>query len=60
MAVREIDIQNELYEILIPAMGADVEDVYTFEEAGILTEEKGVILRFQNGQEFKITVTEEN
>lgn len=47
----EIDELGEMAMLLPPIRG-----VTTFEEQGVLTTDKGLIIRFQDGSEFQVTI----
>ena len=38
--------------------GLDLARMQTFEEAGVLTSNQGLVLRFRNGQVFQLTIVE--
>ena len=66
------DLQDALHELLNAASGADPEDrtidvpdglsglgrIRTYEEAGVLTRDAGLIIRMQDGSEFQITIVQ--
>jgi hypothetical protein len=56
--ILEADCQE--YPEDLPEELAGVEMVRTFEEAGILTYNKGLVLRMKDGGEFQITVVRSN
>ena len=56
--ILEADCQE--YPEDLPEELAGVEMVRTFEEAGILTDDKGLVLRMKDGSEFQITVVRSN
>ena len=47
-------------EDLADELGGGVARTTTFEEAGLLTRDKGVVVRLANGQAFQITVAEDH
>ena len=56
--ILEADCQE--YPEDLPEELSGVEMVRTFEEAGILTDDKGLVLRMKDGSEFQITVVRSN
>ena len=36
----------------------EVKRILTFEEAGLLTRNKGLVVRFENGDEFQLTIVQ--
>ena len=55
--MNEIDIETMLYELLQDDEAApEVRRVQTFEEAGLLTGNRGVVVRTTDGSEFQLTI----
>jgi len=50
----EQDIEKLLIERL--SEQDDAHNITTFEDAGVMTRNKGVVLRMENGSEFQITI----
>lgn len=40
------------------ALDNQIDEIKTFEEAGVMTLDKGLVVRLRNGQEFQLTITE--
>lgn len=49
------DILQEAIDLFVEEEGAAVETI-TFEEAGIFTNDKGLVLTTEDGHEFQITI----
>jgi hypothetical protein len=57
--------ENILIETLTSDLGGEstamehmgVEDLLTFEEAGLLTHDNGIVFRMENGSEFHMSIT---
>ena len=45
-------------EIMVPEEAAEIELVSTFEEAGVLTTNKGLVVRMKDRREFQITIVQ--
>jgi len=57
--VNEIDIETMLYELLQDEEAApEVAKVRTFEEAGVLTSNRGVVVRTDDGSEFQVAIVQ--
>ena len=57
--MNEIDFETMLYELLQDDEAApEVRRVQTFEEAGVLTGNRGVVVRTEGGREFQVTVVQ--
>ncbi|HUT56490.1 MAG TPA: hypothetical protein VNA25_01295 [Phycisphaerae bacterium] len=57
--MNESDIETMLYELLQDdEMAPEVRRVETFEEAGVLTGNRGVVVRAADGSEFQITIVQ--
>jgi hypothetical protein len=57
--MNEIDIETMLYEMLQDEDAApEIRRVQTFEEAGLLTDNRGLVVRTEDGREFQITIVE--
>ena len=57
--MNEIDIETMLYEMLQDQeMAPEVKRVRTFEEDGVLTGNRGVVVRTADGSEFQVTIVE--
>ena len=57
--MNEIDIETMLYEMLQDDEAApEVVAVRTFEEAGVLTGNRGVVVRAADGSEFQVTIVQ--
>ena len=57
--MNEIDFETMLYEMLQDEEAApEVARVQTFEEAGLLTGNRGVVVRTRDNREFQITVVQ--
>jgi hypothetical protein len=55
--VNEIEFETMLYEMLQDEDAApEIRRVQTFEEAGLLTNNRGVVVRTRDGREFQINV----
>jgi len=57
--VNDIDIETMLYELLQDEEAApEVAKVRTFAEAGVLTSNRGVVVRTDDGSEFQISIVQ--
>ena len=57
--MNEIEFETMLYELLqIEEAAREIVRVQTFEEAGILTSNRGVVVRTANGSTFQITIVQ--
>lgn len=62
----ETALMNALYELEPGSSnypfpdGSEVRDVNTFSGAGVLTRNKGLVVRLQNGDEFQLTIVQSN
>lgn len=45
-------------EMMVPEEAAEIESVSTFEEAGVLTTNKGLVVRMKDRREFQITIVQ--
>lgn len=58
--VSESDVEEMLKEVLLQGYqsptGAEVEDVASFYEDGLLTNNHGVVIRLSDGTEFQLTI----
>lgn len=55
--MNDTDMQTFLVDLLLDS-DDDVESVNTFDEAGVLTHNQGVVVAFENGAEFQITIVQ--
>lgn len=51
----EKDLRNWLIEAIEDFDKEDL-DIMTFREAGLLTSNEGLVLRFESGEEFQLTI----
>ena len=57
--MNEIEFETMLYELLQDDEAApEIARVQTFEEAGLLTSNRGVVVRTANGSTFQITIVQ--
>ena len=57
--MNENDFETLLYEMLQDEDAApEVRRVQTFEEAGLLTNNRGLVVRTRDGREFEITIVQ--
>ena len=57
--MNDIDIETMLYELLQDEEYApEITKVRTFEEAGVLTSNRGVVVRADDGSEFQISIVQ--
>ena len=57
--MNEIEMETMLYETLQDGeIVPEVASVRTFEEAGVLTGNRGVVVRCKGGAEFQVTVVQ--
>ena len=57
--MNEIELETMLYELLQDGEASpEIGRVQTFEEAGLLTNNRGLVVRTEDGQEFQITIVE--
>jgi len=57
--MNEIDIETMLYEMLQDDGAApEVARVQTNEEAGVLTDNRGLVVRMTDGSEFQVTIVQ--
>ena len=57
--MNEIEFETMLYELLQDGEAApEIARVQTFEEAGLLTSNRGVVVRTANGSTFQITIVQ--
>ena len=57
--MNDIDIETTLYELLQDEDAVpEISKVRTFEEAGVLTSNRGVVVRTDDGSEFQICVVQ--
>jgi hypothetical protein len=57
--VNDIDIETMLYELLQDEEAVpEVKQVQTFEEAGVLTRNRGVVVQVKDGAEWQITIVQ--
>lgn len=54
--ISERNLQNRLCRLLEGRKG--VKSARSFEDVSLLTRDKGVVLRFENGQEFQLTIVD--
>lgn len=54
MMAEEKDMMELLHELLMDAN--EETEVMTFSEAGLVTQNKGLVVRMPNGDEFQITI----
>ena len=55
--MNEIDLQD-LLKNLFYEEEEKVKSVYTFSECGLLTRDNGIVVRFQNGDTFQLTIVQ--
>jgi len=59
--MNEHDVETMLYELLQDEEQAyEVARAVTFEEAGVLTGNRGLVVHTQDGSEFQITIVQSN
>ena len=57
--MNEYDVETMLYELLQDEEQAyEVDRVQTFEEAGVLTGNRGLVVRTEDGSEFQISIVQ--
>jgi len=57
--MNEIDFETMLYELLQDDEASpEVRRVQTFEEAGLLTGNRGVVVRTEDGREFQVSIVQ--
>ena len=57
--MNDIDIETMLYELLQDEEAApEIAKVRTFEEAGVLTSNRGVVVQTDDGSEFQISIVQ--
>lgn len=56
--MNELDIQTILAELLLEEGPEGLTDVRTFEEDGVLTYNKGLVITTEDGSEFQITIVQ--
>jgi len=57
--MNEIDIETMLYEVLQDEEAVpEITKVRTFEEAGVLTSNRGVVVRSDDGSEFQVSIVQ--
>jgi len=57
--MNEIEFETMLYEMLQDEDAApEVSRVQTFEETGLLTNNRGLVVRTRDGREFQITIVQ--
>ena len=57
--MNEIEMETMLYEMLQDEdVAPEVEGVRTFEEDGVLTRNRGVVVRTEDGREFQVTIVQ--
>ena len=57
--MNDIDIETMLYELLQDEEAApEIAKVRTFEEAGVLTSNRGVVVRTDDNSEFQICIVQ--
>ena len=57
--MNEYDVETMLYELLQDEDQAyEVDRVQTFEEAGVLTMNKGLVIRMKDHREFQVTIVQ--
>ena len=57
--MNEYDVETMLYELLQDQEQAcEVDRAVTFEEAGVLTGNRGLVIRTQDGSTFEITIVQ--
>jgi len=50
-------LRNDLQDAIENAGWDDLRRVVTFGEAGLLTRDEGLVLKFEDGTEFEVTIT---
>lgn len=61
--MNEIEFESAMYGALEVAYDEDqwpVDGVWSFEEAGLLTRNRGLVVRMADGDEFEITIVRSN
>lgn len=57
--MNEIDFETMLYELLQDEdVAPEIGRVQTFEEAGLLTDNRGVVVRTRDGREFQVSIVQ--
>ena len=57
--MNETEFETMLYELLqVEEAAREIVRVQTFEEAGLLTRNRGVVVRTANGSTFQITIVQ--
>lgn len=56
--MNEKQIQDKVQQAVEYWMEEDLQSVETFEEAGVLTGNKGLVLRMADGSEFQVTLVQ--
>lgn len=57
--MNDVDIETMLYELLQDEEAVpEIVKVRTFEEAGVLTRNRGVVVRAHDGSQFQITIAQ--
>ena len=57
--MNEIELETMLYELLQDRDEApEIAQAETFEEAGLLTDNRGLVVRTTDGSEFEITIVQ--
>ena len=59
--MNEIDFETMLYELLHELLqdgeaAPEIRRVQTFEEAGVLTNNRGLVVRTEDGREFQVSI----
>ena len=57
----EEDLQSDIIEALYAFAendepSVDIKDIVSFEDAGVMTHNKGLVIRLANGREYQITI----
>lgn len=55
---READVEAMLLEVLGECDTAGIARVSSFEESGVMTGNRGIILRMEDGKEFQLTIVQ--
>lgn len=56
----EKDLTNAISEGIIDYLEDEDFDLKTYEEAGVLTRDSGIVLKFKDGNEFQITIKQKH
>lgn len=54
--MNEIELQDLLKNVLYEE--ENIKSIYTFSECGLLTRDNGIVIRFNNGDAFQLTIVQ--